>query len=519
MAIASPQRLTPTLREAFRSRTFYLLLGGLLITKLVALLTFGHWADSDECVIGIMAKHILDRGVHPAYFYGQRYLGGASVEAHTAALFYWVFGMSGYSLKLAALVYTTAGAVALYAMTVRLAGIRAGLLALLAYATMPAMILWGVGTHGYGPMLALVPAMLLVADRMLRRDDVDHLGVIGLLVLAPFTLWNTPSVLPLVGLIVLFLCGAWVRRRQFGLLGRYAIYGAAAAAVGFWWHTQGSSNVLGALAESGPAGMARGAAARLPSILTKVSCDFFQPFLIDCVDGLSWPAPISYALFLAAIGVVVWWVCKERGRVNPIVVLILIYVPLYLICFALSSPGVVLCPRYLVPLVPAMASIMGLALARLPRWSCAAACVYLLAAFAFFSAGLIRTPRLYEHRIFYDPADIRALARTLEERGIRFVKSIYLIEWRLLFETQERVIAVNLRDPVRYPPYRQRLQQAVLKEGAPVAYVFHKDAYWTRQYLQMTPQEFVKRYLDERRVPYETADAGNYNLYVARRWR
>ncbi len=514
---AQPYR--PALSEAFRSPVFWLLLAGVLATKLTALFNFARWADSDECVVGIMAKHILEQGVHPLYFYGQYYGGGASIEAHTAVLFYWLFGISSWSLKLAGVVYTAAGAVLVYGLAVRLAGVRAGRLALVTYGAMPALILWGLKTRGgYVPALVLIPGILWLADRMLRRDRLDHLGAVLAIALAAVAYWNMQSSLPLALLVAVFLLGYSLWRRRFALLAGYAAYLLAGIAGFAWWRSRSPSRVLATLTDSSGQPFFDRLFDRLGVLITQTAPDLFQPYINDTVEGANWPAPVTLVLFLAAMGLLVWRVVQDRrtATANPTVILLVLYVPVHFLSCVLAPPTVPPAPRYLFPLVPAIALIGGLAMAGVSRWIWASVTAYLVAAFVFFNAALMLKPRLYEHGVFYDPTDIQRLIRALDEADVRFVRTTYIIEWRLLFETRERIIAVNLRQPIRFPAYMQRLQQAVTRQGAPLAYVFRKDGRWSTYFLGLSPDQFAERHLRANGIRYRIVDADPYVLFITR---
>jgi 4-amino-4-deoxy-L-arabinose transferase-like glycosyltransferase len=54
--------------------------------------------DSDESTMGLMALHIMQKGEHPTFFYGQDYMG--SLEAYIAAAMFHLFGPSTFSLRL-----------------------------------------------------------------------------------------------------------------------------------------------------------------------------------------------------------------------------------------------------------------------------------------------------------------------------------------------------------------------------------------------------------------------------------
>src|SRR6266516_598788 len=54
---------------------------------------------SDEAIIGLMGKHILEGRYFPFYMYGQPYNAGAAWEAYLAAIAFALFGVSVVSLK------------------------------------------------------------------------------------------------------------------------------------------------------------------------------------------------------------------------------------------------------------------------------------------------------------------------------------------------------------------------------------------------------------------------------------
>jgi hypothetical protein len=54
---------------------------------------------SDEAIIGLMGKHILEGHYFPFYMYGQPYNAGAAWEAYLAAIAFSVFGVGVISLK------------------------------------------------------------------------------------------------------------------------------------------------------------------------------------------------------------------------------------------------------------------------------------------------------------------------------------------------------------------------------------------------------------------------------------
>ena len=59
--------------------------------------------DSDEAIVGLMAKHIIELGAVPTFYYGQNYMG--TLEPLTAAALFRVFGISNWALHLAPLLW------------------------------------------------------------------------------------------------------------------------------------------------------------------------------------------------------------------------------------------------------------------------------------------------------------------------------------------------------------------------------------------------------------------------------
>src|SRR5437588_4611366 len=73
----------------------------IVVATLLRLLVIGQgWpvTDSDESTMALMTLHILNRGEHPTFFYGQNYMG--SLEAFLGAGLFHLFGPSTFTLRL-----------------------------------------------------------------------------------------------------------------------------------------------------------------------------------------------------------------------------------------------------------------------------------------------------------------------------------------------------------------------------------------------------------------------------------
>src|SRR5512139_4067165 len=85
------------------SRRAHIRLASALLACAVVLRAFpfvwwpGAHFDSDQAIVGLMAKHISEGRAFPLFYYGQHYMLG--VEAYLAAPLMWIAGASVMALK------------------------------------------------------------------------------------------------------------------------------------------------------------------------------------------------------------------------------------------------------------------------------------------------------------------------------------------------------------------------------------------------------------------------------------
>ncbi|HEX8037418.1 MAG TPA: hypothetical protein VF510_26415 [Ktedonobacterales bacterium] len=191
------------------------------VYRLALLLHGWPGLDSDEAIVGLMARHILLRGEHPIFFYGQYYLG--PLQAYAAALLFAIFGSSQLTLRLVVLPLTIGFFAAMYALGRAAYGRAVGLLVLawLAFGPPYATLRELVAVGGHQEMLLFAALLLLgIWDRLRQPAPLPQTqreryraaatyGVIGLL--AGLGLWADLLILPvlLVSGVALF-----TRRRR-----------------------------------------------------------------------------------------------------------------------------------------------------------------------------------------------------------------------------------------------------------------------------------------------------------------
>src|ERR1041385_779893 len=128
-------------------------------TILLASQTHVH---SDEAIIGLMGKHILEGRYFPFYMYGQPYNAGAAWEAYLAAIAFAVFGVGVLPLKGCIVVLSLLCLFLFFRMCVALYDQRTALLATVAFALAPSLLKWHFQVRGYSWYFLSIPLLTLL---------------------------------------------------------------------------------------------------------------------------------------------------------------------------------------------------------------------------------------------------------------------------------------------------------------------------------------------------------------------
>ena len=143
----------------------------------------GWGIESDEAIVGLMAKHINEGQAWPIFYYGQYYMG--SLEAISVALVFSVLGVSNVALKLTPVLFSMVHIGLVYLLAKRCAGLWAARLAALLTALAPAtLVVWsGKPRGGFIELVVLGTACLILASDWLqmRRSGRARLALLGFL--------------------------------------------------------------------------------------------------------------------------------------------------------------------------------------------------------------------------------------------------------------------------------------------------------------------------------------------------
>ncbi len=442
------------------------------IARLDLLIANNFVIDSDEAIVGLMAKHILEGAPIPTFYYGQHYMG--SLEPIVVAGVFALCGISSVALKIVPLFFSMLVLLLVHGIARMLLGSRAALFALLC--------------------MALPPAPLLVWSSMARGGFIEivFIGVLSMLLL--MTWLRSPRYCTLFGLGFLLGVGWWVNNQIL-----YFICVAAFAVVGqSIWHFR--PVVRSALVTALVGGIAF-LLGSLPYSYYQISRNFparqmFAPVKVDEAlihlsgvlahslpvifgteqawsEGEHFPGAkligyFLYSIFLCAffilrrkeIGELVF--CKLDGQ-KPLELFFLI-IPVAIGAFCWSSFGfLVTAPRYLLPIYPSLFVLAAFVIDHIWESKRTVAATLLgvllllnLASNYLFGRAIPGEPFVYQRERVSKSHE--QLIHWLTGQGVTMVRTNYWIGYRLAFETRERVQFSIFQDPdqVRIPSYEKR---------------------------------------------------------------
>src|SRR5205085_495294 len=217
-----------------RHLPFLLILVGTAVVRFAILFLSQTHVTSDEAIIGLMAKHILEGRYFPFYFYGISYNASCAWEAYLAVVPFAIAGVGVIALKIPTVLLSLVCLMLFYMMTKRLYSIRVATLASLIFALWPGLLKWHFQPRGYAFYFLFIPALiilfLIVENEKIRRPRDFFLFGLA----CGIAFWS-------MELLMITIAGLWVLlflRRKFSLK-TFAIC-AAGFVIGYapaiWWN-------------------------------------------------------------------------------------------------------------------------------------------------------------------------------------------------------------------------------------------------------------------------------------------
>ena len=503
-----------------RHWAFIFILIATAIVRFVILFVSQTHVTSDEAIIGLMGKHILEGRAFPFYFYGISYNASCAWEAYLAVVPFAIAGVTVVALKIPTVLLSIVCLALFYLMTTRLYPIRVATLASLIFALWPGLAKWHYQPRGYAFYFLFIPALIilfLIVETQQTRRARDYF-FFGLA--CGIALWSMELLLiPIVTLWALLLL-----RRKFSIKTFVACAGGLVIgyAPAIWWNlTHAMRNWHFLLFEKPEVG---GVAARfglqawreifvheMPKFFSADTVLWYYPetkwtgYVLYFVTGIAVIIAASRALRWKSIRAAFGSGFTTNEAAKDLLMLILIgvsFVP-YVIA-PLRVPGYFLGAVFFMSIL--IAHCANQLLVRKEFFARALGMTTLLATIICGGATIIETATRNQietltlsanrqgHEMIRIPgADIDAVKQDVDQNGTKAVWTTISFVYPLIFETNEKLAAsesiFGVDRPVYPPsipkpepsdqdravfvietksPYRQQIQETLaLKSGAP----------------------------------------------------
>jgi 4-amino-4-deoxy-L-arabinose transferase-like glycosyltransferase len=385
--------------------------------------------DSDEAIVGLMARHLL-HGEVTTFYWGQPY--GGTQEIILVAGVFGLFGTSLVALSVVPAALVAITCVIVWRIGVRLFDATAAMAA--------ACVLWLWPPYAiahtarefgfYASDLLYCALLLLLALRIVERPSRLRVGIFGLVVGLAF--WETAQIIPIAVPVI-----AWTAWKAPGAL-RHAWAGVGAAVLGAlpWliWNIEHSwaSLLRRSDLHSYEHGLRLLFSPLLPMLLGLRAPLTAQPILPKVLMLL------VYVLLLLAFVYAAWHARhSERSLLYVVGAAFVLIWPISHRVTLLTSH-----PVYLIVISPVLALLVAQRATGLGR-----------AVPLFALAALVSVVSLHRMDVWYRtdtdhwpatlPRSFAPLSATLERLGVHRIYADYWIAYRLSFDTRERVISTE----------------------------------------------------------------------------
>lgn len=425
--------------------------------------------DSDEAIVGLMARHINNGKGIPVFYYGQHYMG--SLEAVLAALSFKLFGTGSFTLKLVPLMFSLLLLWIVFELAREIWNLEAARISLLLAAFAPsALIVWSAKARGgFIEILVIGGLALLLTVRWLKNRDAPVSGIIGIAAALGVGWWVNNQILYFmlpVGFAVLsrviYLEDAYFfdKVRKLAALAGTGLSAFLLGSLPFWIynfeHNFASFSMFN--------GSTRHEMLQHFTGLFRVSL----PILLGAKQFWSeqdYFKGASAAMYLVYGFVVMFMILIRLPEVLNLFRLKLDYEkPVELLfLFLLACAGIfvyssfgwlVQAPRYLLPMYVAVFPLLGMAVEQMRQRLQYLPHVVLIAVLAMniYSSypgrrAIPGEPFVYKGERVSRNHD--ELISWLDRKNIKWVRTNYWIGYRLAFETEEKVRFMVFQEPLQ----------------------------------------------------------------------
>jgi hypothetical protein len=488
-----------------RHLPFLLILIGTAILRFVILFVSQTHVTSDEAIIGLMAKHILEGRYFPFYFYGISYNASCAWEAYLAVIPFAIAGIGVVALKIPTVTLSLLCLTLFYVMTTRLYSTRVATLASLLFALWPGLMKWHFQPRGYAFYFLFIPA-LIILFLIIENEKIRRLRDFFLFGLAcGIAFWS-------MELLLITIAGLWVLlflRRKFSIntfatcVGGFVIGYAPAICWNFTHSFRNWHFLFFEKPETGGLVARFGWQAWREIFLREMPKFFSADTVLWYYPETPWPGYVLYFVTAIAIVIAAWSGLRQirnafvsgfavSDAAKDLLMLILIgvsFVP-YIIA-PLRVPGYFLAASFFISILIARSVDRFLAQREMPLRALGAA--ILLATIVCGVAAVIETchnqietltlcPNRQDHRMLRVPGtDIDGVKQDLEQNGIKAVWTTISFVYPLIFETNEKLVASESIFGVDRPVYPPSIQKPEPSNSDQTVFVVETDSPYRRE--------------------------------------
>lgn len=422
------------------------------ISRMPQLLSENLILDGDESIVGIMSLHFVEGREIPIFFYGQSY-GFALVEVVVISWFYALFGVTEYAVKLAMLFMWVLGVVFFYKTLIQI-GFKnnrwAPLLITLLFVFFPAFAVWSMKARG-GYLTAYLCFMIICY--LLFHRKWNRMLFVNFFIGLTFVILYQSQPLWLIGLFPILVYHFAKMLKRMLIIAQ--LLGIAIGAViflflkfdvaSFWtpevlvWPNMSIMELVDSIWVK-----------TYRSLTGNYYLgDFHEPIFITQLLSVSMMVFICFSIVSAV------WMFRKKHNIN-----VLFYVSVFSVCCTLGYNIFIVRedPRYLLPLPVFVMLVTFFFIDQFKNVYLANAVVLV-----FIFLGVISISD-FKNYSFQNKSDLVHLVNELRDRKI---KSVFceggLLQWQIMFYTQEKTIARYKSGSDRYPPYIKKVNDDLIR--------------------------------------------------------
>ncbi|PKO18473.1 MAG: hypothetical protein CVU39_03270 [Chloroflexi bacterium HGW-Chloroflexi-10] len=480
--------------------------------------------NSDEAIVGLMAKHIL-LGERPVFFYGQAYMG--SLDAYLVAFGFAVLGKHIWVIRIVQIIlYSLTLSFIYFTVNIVFENLKAAFFTALIMVVAPVnVILYTTASlGGYGEALFLGCAAILITSVLLKqakKSEGSNYFLFFLLGLATgLGIWaNALSMIFTIPcILVLLLHEIRQSPKMFFVVSGILFISASLGSV-FWWYSLIFSKGITVIQEITGSAVSVEQTSYLQQCFSHIiSFILFAPTVLF---GLRYPWSVEIFWIFAAPFILIFWGLivflyfhKTKSALEKQVTWILLSViVMNFIGFVFTSFGVDPSGRYFLPIYIPLSVIAGVALANTSKTPVFFLFILVIFYHFFGMLNAAKTPPFITTQ-FYQPAQvdhrsINVLIDFLEANNENRGYGNYWTAYPVAFLSGESIIITPAlpyhpdlkysRRDNRYPAYHD-----VVLESSKVFYLTTKNPPLDRALIQG---------FEENDIVYDYNEIGDYHVF------